>query len=260
MVLSIKLLKRVVVVYTHGKCPDGLASAMILKDAFRMLGTSPRIEFLVHGTPEHQAATDTTEQALFCDIAPRAGSGSFLDRSRWPIVLDHHKGAEELVRSFGELGVFADEKLEPGVSGAVLAFREVWSLAYEHAARRGRHPIDKTYPQVKDFADSVGARDTWQTKDVAEAIRKDMDGDTTPFVVAGFSYVVDKPGGAPRLLYSLRGLNGFDVAAFAKVNGGGGHTAAAGFHVAGRDEMGRGFKLLDPYHEVSSRLREFLRK
>lgn len=54
--------------------------------------------------------------------------------------------------------------------------------------------------------------------------------------------------------------NGFDVAAFAKVNGGGGHTAAAGFHVAGRDEMGRGFKLLDPYHEVSSRLREFLRK
>lgn len=333
MTISIEVLKRVSVVYTHKNCPDGMASAMILKDAFRMLGTSPRVEFLAHGTPEHRDAIvrhyshSQNAPALFCDIAPHPDV--YRDHVvAGAIVLDHHKGVEELVSSFGELGVFADEKLEPGVSGAVLAWREVWEPLNRET---GEHDflLGIVPEQVKIFAGCVGARDTWQTddprfrrgqwiskmlmskpadfwldgpgsaprnhppylteeevqigralfeaheeavrqavdqclqlyverpggelvglyvfqeqasgfrlcSDVAEALRTPLPTPHIPgerrvcHVVAGFSYVVDKPGGEPRLLYSLRGLNGFDAAAFAKANGGGGHTAAAGFSV-----------------------------
>lgn len=143
--IPIELLKRVTVVYSHAHCPDGLASAMILKDAFRMLGMSPRIELLTHGTPEHVKAgspwVGREGLALFCDIAPhpkafhtdRHASLSEAVQHAGPhtIVLDHHKGTEDIVRSFGELGVFADEKLEPDVSGAVLAFEHVWLPAWK---------------------------------------------------------------------------------------------------------------------------------
>lgn len=94
--------------------------------------------------------------------------------------------------------------------------------------------------------------------DVAEAIRGDMGGDTAPFVVVGFSYVVDKPGGLPRLLYSLRGLNGFDVAAFAKANGGGGHTAAAGFSVP-LDALASAYGTTSPYGYIQSALASYLK-
>lgn len=306
---------------------------MILKDAFRMLGTSPRIEFLVHGTPEHRHAwAEVGEKcALFCDIAPHKEAMETM-RSEFyrrgdVVVLDHHKGTEEIVRQFGELGVFADEKAEPGVSGAVLAFREVWD--------RVTTPGQFVRHNVQDFAECVGARDTWQTNDprfqrgqwmskalmskpasywlnehnparallgqpqkpyldgvdiqmgqalfeahenavreaveqcaifgvngedryvrdgvehvaegvtlyvfqeqasgfrltsdVAESIRRRI-GDERG-VVAGFSFVLDKGAEEPMFNVSLRGLGGFDVAAFARANGGNGHTAAAGFRV-----------------------------
>jgi hypothetical protein len=157
--IPIETLKQVTHIYCHGHCPDGLASAMILKDAFRMLGMSPRIEFLTHGTPEHQVATDTIEQVLFCDIAPKAGAGSWLVREKWPIVLDHHVGAKAVVESFGSLGVYADAEKEPGVSGAVLAYREVWMSIAQQTAK-GWIPRE-----LDDFAYCVGARDTWQTQD-----------------------------------------------------------------------------------------------
>jgi len=350
--IPIEVLKQVTVIYTHGHCPDGLASAMILKDAFRMLGMNPRIEFLVHGTPEHQAATDTFEQALFCDVAPRAGRGSWLHRERWPIVLDHHVGAKDIVESFGSLGVYADAEKEPGVSGAVLAFREVWLSTFAEMIGVNEMAADSpTHDRVRDFALCVGARDTWQTgdarfqrgqwiskmlmskpagwwlaesprhvpyltepevemgralfeaheeavrlaveqcvgyaltcpaqpgllvgrnirlfvfqeqacgfrltSDVAEALRQKPPPFEPPnfqAVVAGFSYVVDKPGDQPRLLYSLRGLGGFDVQKFATANGGGGHKAAAGFSV---DPQCNDVK--NPYEAIRYRLEEFLR-
>lgn len=406
--IPIEVLKRVAVVYSHENCPDGIASTMILKDAFRILGTSPRIEFLAHGTIEHRIAANCTSShvpvdsackkyqrgmvdgrcvycdheehchpgpgatceigsgeeastidcniALFCDIAPHVEAAEHA-RLAGAIVLDHHKSAEELVRSFGELGVFADEKLEPGVSGAVLAFREVWVPARNYAAKNSTEWTFQAETNTKDFAECVGARDTWQTKDprfqrgqwiskmlmskpasywfdyqmghdgsrhppyltdseveigcalfeaheeavrqavdqcveysfatnvmdsmpphycgvrllvfqeqasgfrltsdVAEAIRQERGKAThDATVVAGFSYVVDKSGGEPRLLYSLRGLNGFDVAAFAKANGGGGHTAAAGFSIALRTHGC--VTMTDPYEEVRRRLETFL--
>lgn len=350
--IPIEDLKRVSVVYTHAHCPDGLASAMILKDAFRMLGTSPRIEFLAHNTIEHQQAAapvldlagegTAVEYALFCDIAPHPMAISVHGRSG-VIVLDHHKGAEEVVRSF-PLHVFADEAADPGISGATLAWREVWESAWHELPSDpnvGVRIEQSQQAQVRDFAECVGARDTWQTQDarfqrgqwiskmlmskpqsywleeralyeggdrqphapfltdreieigralfeahenavaqavdqvvyltngvhrcavfqeqaagfrltsdVAESLRKQG---TDCRFVAGFAYVVDAPGGAPRLVYSLRGFGGFDVASLAKANGGGGHTAAAGFSV----EM-QHVNLLGPYHDIANRFCDWM--
>jgi hypothetical protein len=90
--------------------------------------------------------------------------------------------------------------------------------------------------------------------DVAEALRQQTDGRTNAAVVAGFAYVVHELS-PPQLIYSLRGLDGFDVAAFAKANGGGGHTAAAGFEVdPHRELIGR-----TPYDDIRSRLAAFLK-
>jgi len=365
--IPIETLKQVTHVYCHGHCLDGLASAMILKDAFRMLGMSPRIEFLVHGTDEHQAAgrevtCSTTGEApawsrpLFCDIAPHDSYGSQQGcRDNGAIVLDHHVGAKDIVESFGSLGVYADAEKEPGVSGAVLAFREVWEPVWLWIYGGGVPVPNRQFQclaEVEDFAICIGARDTWQTKDPRfmrgqwiskmlmskpasywlgpidprpngavpaaldereiqmgralfeaheEAVRQAVEqcvmtvvasqvppppltGRITPYVlyvfqeqasgfrlcsdvaealrekqkiagvVAGFSYVVDKPGGQPRLLYSLRGLGGFDVQKFATANGGGGHKAAAGFSV---DPQRNDVK--NPYEAIRYRLEEFLR-
>jgi hypothetical protein len=336
--ITIERLKQVQVVYTHAHCPDGLASAMILKDAVRMLGTAPRIEFLAHGTEEHKRAGAGVDElhVLFCDIAPHADLMSMLlDAQASPdtvIVLDHHVGARAIVEAFGKNGVYADAEKEPGVSGAVLAFREVWAVVHEQYSKT--QPVELShhiFMHVQNFARDIGARDTWQTEhprfvsgqhaskvlmsrsaaswladgrlpyllelemaagralfeahqnavaeaveqavyylvpnevgaqrrlsgsvgtrtclavfqeqssgfrlasDVAEHLRlRDEQCGTQPDwervdAVAGFSYVVDKPGGDPRVLYSLRGSHGFDVCAFAKRMGGGGHKAASGF-------------------------------
>ena len=159
--ISVETLKRVTVIYTHSHCPDGLASAMILKDAFRMLGMNPRIEFLTHGTPEHFEAgapiANDASMVLFCDIAPHRGGR--VRSSSQVIVLDNHVTAKDIVESFGSLGVYADAEKEPGVSGAVLAHREVWMSIAQQIAK-GWIPRE-----LDDFAYCVGARDTWQTQD-----------------------------------------------------------------------------------------------
>lgn len=370
MPIPLEVLRRVQVVYTHAHCPDGMATAMILKDAFRMLGTSPRIEFLAHGTPEHKEASRGAQEgwALWCDIAPdRDVVSSNPVRERCFAILDHHIGARDVVEMFLQLhgcGAFADEKLEPGVSGAVLAFRKVYVPALQSLKKPAELELHEMN-LVREFAECVGARDTWQTQDtvrfkrgqwiskmlmskparhwldllftygdgsqslhppylndsevsagaalfdaheeavrqavgqcvgmnvgddidkgdgrrepmrllvfqeqasgfrlcsdVAEALRRQNDtyrNEPSVFmidVVAGFFFVVDKPGAEPRLLYSLRGLNGFDVASFAKANGGGGHTAAAGFSVALDSSIAR---LGSPYEVARALLEDFVR-
>ena len=90
--------------------------------------------------------------------------------------------------------------------------------------------------------------------DVSEALRKQTAGLMNRGVVAGFSYVVDKPGASPHLLYSLRGLNDFDVQKFATTNGGGGHKAAAGFSGSLDDVLARA----TPYELVRALLEMFL--
>jgi hypothetical protein len=336
---------------------------MILKDAFRMLGMSPRIEFLVHGTVEHRRAGRDDSWPLFCDIAPDAAT--VLDKALHPgaIVLDHHVGARALVEAIPG-GVYADAETEPGVSGAVLAFREVWEPVWRDGLGEleSLEPDDERlsynsriqYASTSNFAACIGVRDTWQTNhsqfqrgqwlskalmckpashwlrngrfpyllsvDVEagralfeaheEAVRQAVgqivgfnvgadidkgDGRSEPVrlvvfqeqatgfrlcsdlaerlraqnstyqyepsirqidVVAGFSYVVNKPGEQPRLLYSLRGLGGFDVQRFATANGGGGHKAAAGFSASLDGLLPR----LTPYELVRTLLEMFLVK
>lgn len=137
---------RITKLVTHDSCADGLASAMIVREAL------PEIEvvFAQHGTPSLEQLP-ATPGLLFCDIVPpRARAAEFV--AAGAIVLDHHKHARDVVELFGERGVFADELAEPGVSGALLAYRHVWVPALLAASR-----------EVEDFAQLAGVRDTWQT-------------------------------------------------------------------------------------------------
>lgn len=135
---SVAALEKIVV---HANCPDGIASAIILRHALPGLP----VEFVQHGTPEHNQEPC---RALFCDFSPPA------DRAQaWAdagaIVLDHHATARPVVELFKNAGVFADEATDPGVSGALLALLL--------AERLGR----STHPML-EFAELVGVRDTWQ--------------------------------------------------------------------------------------------------
>lgn len=49
--------------------------------------------------------------------------------------------------------------------------------------------------------------------------------------VAGFAHDADAEGANPRIVWSLRACNGYDVGAVAKRHGGGGHEGAGGFSV-----------------------------
>jgi len=117
--MKLEILKGVNRIIVHGNCPDGMASAILLYDALKI-----EPEFHIHGLYNFQNLK-ITPNTLFCDICPPEHLvDKFVDAGG--IVLDHHKAAESFVKKFGERGVFADEKDEPGVSGATLAYLEVW--------------------------------------------------------------------------------------------------------------------------------------
>lgn len=134
-------------IVTHADCADGVASALILRDA---LPGRP-IVFLHYGSP---AARDLPADPgmLFCDFSPPAERvREFVDAGA--IVLDHHRTARAVVEAFGDDGVFGDESAEPGVCGAVLAFRHVWT-----PERSAHAPVRR----IEVFAELAGIRDTWQ--------------------------------------------------------------------------------------------------
>lgn len=167
-------------VVSHGRCPDGVASAMIVHDAYArhakadpLSGFFPEILFVAHSTREHR------------DLEPRPGT-MFVDFSPKPdrlkewisvgtLVLDHHvKGST--VQAFVEagLGVFGDEATQPGVCGATLAYEHVWKPLVGTPEAFDLEPL-----VLKEMARLSGIRDTWQTKDpswlqackMAEALR-----------------------------------------------------------------------------------------
>ena len=152
--MDYKKLKKVERIVVHDNCPDGMASALFLYDA---LYIEP--EFLSYGQPAFENL-EATPNTLFCDITPphdRYKEWLGLDT----IVLDHHRSTKELVAAFGDMGVFADEKEEPGVSGAVLAYREV----YKPVALEEKYYSSYDVPESKMpamFAKIAGIRDTWQ--------------------------------------------------------------------------------------------------
>jgi hypothetical protein len=150
-------------IVTHKNCPDGTASAMICHAAL------PKAEVLPRTYDEEDYENLPAQPGmLFVDIIPpKARFEEFLEAGA--IVLDHHKKVESVTQRFVERGqgVFADEKAEPGVSGALLAFRHVWSvLEGPHSTRALRDAVVTrgVGPLLWDFAFLAGIRDTWQVE------------------------------------------------------------------------------------------------
>jgi hypothetical protein len=327
--ISTEKLKSVKTIFVHDTCSDGLMSALLLKDAYAAIGMRPQIRFLQYLTDE----TKTLEPGpgmLFCDFSPhirtvKDSSGAFqvdeVDRSllqRWvdsgTIVLDHHKGSKAIVQAFGENGVYGDEETHPGVSGASLAFREVWCPFHEvyetEAEHRPTPDVFTTEISVASYLSILaGIRDTWQNKSplwrdaqilhevlrfypdadwleknqlfsplsrdfwaerfkmgdlllakhekgikkciekawrfttvkgtrvvVFEGVRSASDSaeviDTDADLIIAFDYEVEtfKDGTrSKKVIFSTRSHTTFNCLDFAKENGGGGHTKAAGF-------------------------------
>lgn len=153
--LPLATLKDVKSIITHDHCADGMASALILHDAL----PDASIRFIQHGTEELKNL-QAEPGMLFCDFAPpEARVQEFIDAGA--VVLDHHKKQEHIVRAFGERGVFADEKKDVGVSGAVLAFNHVWWPIWSELYGTGLGFIEFT-AWIRGFAVLAGIRDTWQ--------------------------------------------------------------------------------------------------
>jgi len=159
--IQLEKLRAVNHIVVHDNCPDGVASAMILHDVL----PDAKITFCQYGT-ELQKTIPAEPGMLFCDFSPHQSRvGEFLDVGT--LVLDHHGGpAGTVTKEFAEkgLGAFADEKLEPGVCGAVLAFREVWEPLTLEKYRQDP-ALDAIRDYIRDFATLAGIRDTWQKND-----------------------------------------------------------------------------------------------
>lgn len=156
--IPIDTLRKVTHLVTHENCSDGMASAMIIKNAL----PNVRVTFVNYDTPAYKALV-AEPGMLFCDVTPAKDRvQEFVDAGA--LCLDHHKKAEDIVLAFGENGVFADEKKDPGVSGAVLAYRHVWlplSSQLDFVSLDDDYRI-RTTNQVGNFASLIGIRDTWQ--------------------------------------------------------------------------------------------------
>lgn len=134
-------------IVAHEDCADGTASAILLHDAL------PACEVLFAEYGRSADALPVHEGMLFCDFSPPpARVAEYV--AAGAIVLDHHRTARDVVARFGARGVYADEQADPGVSGAVLALREVWLPLCGDAPARAF---------AEAFATAAGARDTWQT-------------------------------------------------------------------------------------------------
>lgn len=138
-----KMLSEVKTIVSHEHCHDGVASALIAKVAL----PDAKVVFLRYQSPEHKRF-EAEPGLLFVDITPHPESDIDAFVKAKTVVLDHHQGVKDLVARFGERGVYTDE---PGVSGALLAYRHVWFQFHGGDA-----------PHVREFASLAGIYDTWQ--------------------------------------------------------------------------------------------------
>lgn len=153
--LPLEVLTKLRHLVTHENCPDGVASAMIIKDAIPEI----KVTFVNYNTKE-LAELEPEAGMVFCDFAPpRDRVQDFVDAG--VVCLDHHRASKDIVSAFGPLGVFADEDDNPGVSGAVLAYEQVWKPL---VLSRGNNDALSS-DVVREFAVVAGIRDTFQKKD-----------------------------------------------------------------------------------------------
>lgn len=150
--IQLSVLKSVKRILTHKSCPDGMAAAMILHDCI----PDAEIVFCQYGSSE-LAALEPRSGDLWVDFSPpRDRVEEWLPPNvEGTIVLDHHATAKDVVARFGDLGVYSDE---PGVSGAVLAYREVW-LNCRVVEEKDRGVL---LHRIIRFSGIAGIRDTWQ--------------------------------------------------------------------------------------------------
>lgn len=158
---DLRSIRRVV---AHANCHDGILAALFAAERLPLMFSA--ITFVQYNTPEH-VHLSVEPGTLFLDIVPWAerdedGRLTVAGRAqiqRWvdagAMVLDHHAGAAETVRMFGERGIYADAVAQPGVSGAALAF--------DHLRLPSSEPVADDIP--RDLARLVGIRDTWQRDD-----------------------------------------------------------------------------------------------
>lgn len=156
--IKIEKLKQVKTVVVHAHCPDGMASAILLKDAL----PHARVVFLQHGTKEAEEF-HAVPGLLYCDFCPpEKRAMEFVDAGT--VVLDHHKTSKNTVMMFGDNGVYADNEVDTedkAVSGAMLAYRHVWNpIAGTTNWSTARYTRDR----AMNFALLAGIRDTWQSK------------------------------------------------------------------------------------------------
>lgn len=152
MAIPIEALRKVKTIVTHDKCADGIVSALLLMDA--LSEQRPELKFIQYGSPSRETLAPAPGQ-LFCDMTPPEASNE-LFVAAGAIVLDHHRGAQGLVEAHGDLGAYSDA---PGVSGAVLAYREVW------LPMKGGTASDLDRDFWENLARLAGVYDTWQKQD-----------------------------------------------------------------------------------------------
>lgn len=166
-------LPTVKIAVVHANCADGLASAIFIRDAMPEV----EIQFIQYNTDPHKALTPQPG-IMFCDFSPfaetveveqpdgkkkrvltelgKAQVQAWVDAGA--LILDHHGTVKDLgmIQPFlaAGQGVFGDEKTEPGVCGATLAYREIWCPTLKRTSR-----------MAEGFAKLAGIRDTWQKHD-----------------------------------------------------------------------------------------------
>lgn len=173
--INIDKLKSVKHLVTHANCPDGVASALIVKDAI----PDVRVSFMAYGSKEHREL-EPAPGTLFCDFTPYVGDtskyplnredGSVLDCwvKAGAIVLDHHPTAQDIVEAFGENGVFGlNERNE---CGAWLAYEHVWKHFCVFLCELRDELVSEHYSapmsvEVENFARLAAIRDTWKKDD-----------------------------------------------------------------------------------------------
>lgn len=167
--IPIEKLRELKRAYVHSSCPDGVASALILKDALPDL----EVHFVKYNTKEHREIAPEPN-TIFCDFSPWLPKETVSTHEtireelirQWNevgvIVLDHHDRAIVEPYPFGVFG--ENDKLE---CGAMLAYREVWMPL--HDTKIWDPDIspspNKPYDDMQRFARLAAIRDTWKKDD-----------------------------------------------------------------------------------------------
>ena len=306
--IPVEKLEQVKRIVSHDNCADGTTSAMIL----RLVLPEASVELVQYGTDARERMV-AEPGLLFCDMSPpESRAVEFLDAGA--LVLDHHAKCKATILRFVEAGqgAFGDEEEDPGVGGALLAFRHVWLPLAQHLEELRGVSATHFRAEVEDLAILAGIYDTWQTKhprwieaqqqaaaikfwgpdrlvgtspsswggvitlvgerayerrledarnslerafyittsnglravafngidptsDAAEMLREHPEHAPGPAdLLVGFALA--REDGRPKVYYSTRTVSGWDVGAFCKAQGGGGHSASAGFNVEGITE------------------------